>query len=262
MSVGGDLRIAREARGMSLLEVSHATRIRATLIGLIEADDWDACGGAVYARGHIRAVAAAIGADAGPLVAEFDAEHGAPGPVVLHDAFEESTGGPRIRERRGPNWLAAAVGAAAVATALIAASVLSSNGRGGTGGGGTAALVPSVPSTGAPSPPAVAAPPAPVVSSSPPLTAQRAPVVVRVRITKAPGSWVLATSPGKSFPTGPKGKVLPAGSTTEFSSDKPIKLVFGNAGAVDITVNGKSAGAPGKDGEVLSVTFDADSGQA
>lgn len=261
MSVGSALRAARDASGLTLADVSRQTRIRATLIGQIEADDWEACGGAVYARGHIRAIAAAVGADPAPLVADFDAEHGAPGPIVLRDALEESTGGPEIRERRGPNWLAAAVGAAAVATVLIAVSV--ATGAGGGGGdsveaGPGPAQTAASPAPALPASPAAGQPVPPAASSPAPLIAQRAPVVVRVKVTKAGGSWVLATSPGKTFPP---GAVLDQGATAEFSSDKPIKLVLGSAGRVELTVNGRAIGSPGSVGEVFNGVFDATTGQ-
>ena len=75
MSVGEDLARAREARGMSVEDVSSATRIRAGLIRAIEADDFGPCGGAVYARGHLRAIARVIGIDPEPLVRDYDRTH-------------------------------------------------------------------------------------------------------------------------------------------------------------------------------------------
>ena len=41
----------------------------------IERDDFSACGGDFYARGHIRAIARAAGADPEPLVQEYDSSH-------------------------------------------------------------------------------------------------------------------------------------------------------------------------------------------
>ena len=89
MSVGEDLARAREACGMSVEDVSSATRIRAGLIRSIEADDFDACGGAVYARGHLRSIARAIGADPDPLVAEFDRTHQPEEPMHVAKVFRE-----------------------------------------------------------------------------------------------------------------------------------------------------------------------------
>ena len=47
--LGAALAAAREQRGLSVEDVAAATRIRATIIRAIEADDFAACGGAVYA---------------------------------------------------------------------------------------------------------------------------------------------------------------------------------------------------------------------
>ncbi len=73
MSIGGALAEARSEAGLSVTEVSERTRIRATIIRDIERDDYAACGGDFYARGHIRAIAKVVGADPVPLIAEYDA---------------------------------------------------------------------------------------------------------------------------------------------------------------------------------------------
>jgi hypothetical protein len=69
---------ARGQAGLTLTQVSHRTRIRETIIGGIERDDISASGADLYAPGHIRAVAHAVGVDGEPLVAEYDARHGTP----------------------------------------------------------------------------------------------------------------------------------------------------------------------------------------
>lgn len=73
MSIGGALAEARSDAGLSVTEVSERTRIRAAIIRDIERDDYAACGGDFYARGHIRAIAKVVGADPVPLIAEYDA---------------------------------------------------------------------------------------------------------------------------------------------------------------------------------------------
>jgi len=78
VSIGEDLAAARRRAGLTLTQVSKRTCIRETLICAIERDDYRACGGDFYTRGHIRAIAHAVGADPGPLIAEYDAAHGPP----------------------------------------------------------------------------------------------------------------------------------------------------------------------------------------
>jgi cytoskeletal protein RodZ len=75
VSIGEDAQ-ARYRAGLSVREVSAQTRIRETLIRAIEHDDYCGCGGDFYTRGHIRAIARAVGADPVPLIAEYDAARG------------------------------------------------------------------------------------------------------------------------------------------------------------------------------------------
>lgn len=73
MTVGEALAEARYRAGLTVDEVSERTRIRKAVIRCIEQDDYDACGGDIYARGYVRAIAGAVGIDAQPLIREFDA---------------------------------------------------------------------------------------------------------------------------------------------------------------------------------------------
>ncbi len=77
MSIGETLAQARRWAGLSVHEVSQRTRIRETLVKDIERDDYSACGGDFYTRGHIRAIARVVGADPEPLIEEYDAARAA-----------------------------------------------------------------------------------------------------------------------------------------------------------------------------------------
>jgi hypothetical protein len=70
---------------MTIADVAARTRIRETLIRAIEHDDFAMLGGDFYARGHIRAIAAVVGADASALIREYDAEHPSAPPVTLEE---------------------------------------------------------------------------------------------------------------------------------------------------------------------------------
>src|SRR5215469_15037091 len=84
MSIGETLAQARRQSGLTVAEVSRRTRIRETLVKDIERDDYSACGGDFYTRGHIRAIARVVGTDSEPLIAEYDAARQAP-PAHLED---------------------------------------------------------------------------------------------------------------------------------------------------------------------------------
>src|ERR1700685_4576131 len=91
VSIGESLADARRQAGLTITQVSQQTRIRESIIRDIEQDDFSACGCDFYARGHIRSIAGAVGADSVPLISAYDAEHGPPGAIRAADVFEPST---------------------------------------------------------------------------------------------------------------------------------------------------------------------------
>ncbi|MGP0028816.1 MAG: helix-turn-helix domain-containing protein, partial [Streptosporangiaceae bacterium] len=108
MSIGETLADARRQAGLTVTQVADRTRIRETIIRGIEQDDFSACGGDFYTRGHIRSIASVVGIDPVPLIREYDEAHGAPEAMRAADVFEPST--PlRIKERRSLNWSVAMI---------------------------------------------------------------------------------------------------------------------------------------------------------
>ena len=105
MSIGATLAAARRHAGLSVAEVSQRTRVRENIIQGIEQDDYAACGGDFYARGHIRAIAEAVGTDPGPLIEEFDERWRSAQEITAAEAFQPLM--PiRKRERRRVRWTA------------------------------------------------------------------------------------------------------------------------------------------------------------
>jgi transcriptional regulator with XRE-family HTH domain len=105
MSIGGTLAQARRDAGLTVAQVSERTRIRGAIIRGIEQDDYSGCGGDFYARGHIRSIAQAVGADPAPLIREYDATLRAPHEMTAADALRPNM--PiRAVSRHGPNWTA------------------------------------------------------------------------------------------------------------------------------------------------------------
>jgi cytoskeletal protein RodZ len=72
VTVGESLTRARHQAGLSIDELSERTRIRETVIRSIEHDEYEACGGDIYVRGYVRAIAGAVGIDAQPLIRQYD----------------------------------------------------------------------------------------------------------------------------------------------------------------------------------------------
>jgi cytoskeleton protein RodZ len=71
---GEHLKREREMRGVSLEEVSAATRISTRFLEAIENENWDSLPGGVFNRGFIRSVARYLGLDEDSIVAEYALE--------------------------------------------------------------------------------------------------------------------------------------------------------------------------------------------
>lgn len=129
-SIGRALRQARIAAGLTVDDVSTATRVRIAIVRAIESDDFTPCGGDVYARGHIRTLARAVHLDPAPLIERYDDTHGGrPAPTPAAPLFEAE----RIRpERRGPNWTAAMVAAIVAVVGFVGFTAFTGGDDGGS----------------------------------------------------------------------------------------------------------------------------------
>jgi cytoskeletal protein RodZ len=220
VSIGESLAEARRQAGLTIGQVSHQTRIRESIIRDIEQDDFSACGGDFYARGHIRSIAAVVGADPVPLISEYDAEHGPPGTIRAADVFEPST--PiKIRERRSPSL---SLIVAVVLLAIIGFGAYRLVSHDGGGSGAKAVVAPTHKPTASAKPTA---------SPSPTPTTHK----VVIQLTATEDCWVLLTSPGDG--TQLFMGVIPAGASRTWTEKKAVDVRLGNPGGVVLTVNGQ-----------------------
>ena len=125
MSIGEALAQARHQAGLTVTEVSQRTRIREPIISAIESDDYSACGGDFYARGHIRTIAMAVGADPEALVREYDVAR--LGPHGVPEDVTEPVTPIRVPERRLQSWTAALGLALIVGLGFVAYQFLASS---------------------------------------------------------------------------------------------------------------------------------------
>lgn len=245
MSVGETLTRARESAGLTVEDLSAQTRIRAGLIHQIEADDFHSCGGAVYVRGHLRSLAKAIGIDADELVAEFDRSHtDEPAPALVpvpaldpHDAARA--------DGKAPNWTAAMAVALVVICALAAVSLLGNRGSSSHDTAGR----PQTPVTPAPSASSSSPPASPPPGSVARVRTDQAIALVRVTSDR---TWMsVSTLSGRLLFQG----LLGAGQQRIFKDAKGLRLIIGNAPAVDLVANGRDLGSPRSQGNVAHVTI-------
>ena len=243
MSIGSTLAQARESAGLTLEDVAAKTRIRRTLILGMENDDFSACGGDFYARGHLRTVATAVGADPAQLLAEFDAERPEAAPPRATDVFEPEINAPA--ERRGPNWTAAMAAALVLIVGFGIVQAFSGSDKKGTEVAGTDTSTSAPARSPSPSSPSPTEGGGSAVAQAP-----RGKVTVVLRATDR--SWVqVTTNTGQELFQG----LLQDGQQKTFADKSRIKLVIGNAGGVDLTVNGSDIGAPARRGQVARVQF-------
>ncbi|AOR31758.1 hypothetical protein BFF78_12460 [Streptomyces fodineus] len=250
-SVGRALQQARIAAGLTVDDVSAATRVRIAIIHAIEADDFGPCGGDVYARGHIRTLARAVHLDPGPLIEQYDDEHGGrPAPTPAAPLFEAE----RIRpERRGPNWTAAMVAAIVVVIGFVGFTAV----KGGGDGSDAKAHVAegATPATSKPVSPTPTknkpAPPSTAPSDSAIAAAPQDKVTVQV---SAPNgrSWISAKDHnGRMLFDG----LLKKGESKTFQDSSKINLILGDAGAIELYVNGKKIDDNFQPGQVERLTY-------
>ncbi|WP_395573392.1 helix-turn-helix domain-containing protein [Streptomyces sp. BK79] len=249
-SIGRALQQARIAAGMTVDDLTTATRVRIAIVHAIEADDFAPCGGDVYARGHIRTLAKAVGLDPAELLAQFDAAHGGrPAPTPAAPLFEAE----RIRpERRGPNWTAAMVAAIVAVIGFVGFTFV----KGGDDGPSEASVAegPQSTSGGSASPSAEAKKPdapEPEASDSAIAAAPRDKVTVKVTATEG-RSWISAMDHnGRRLFDG----LLKEGDSETFQDDEEVNLVLGDAGAIQLYVNGKKIEDDFQPGAVERLTY-------
>lgn len=135
--------------------------------------------------------------------------------LYLYTQFESFTRGVDAVEGRGPQVLPTPV-------------------RGGV----SSPLLTALPATLVPSTPTPEPSPTPITG-----------IVLEARITES--SWIQVWTDSRSV----LAQTLPPGTTRTFSAEQSIRMRVGNAGGVDITMNGVQQGRLGSTGQVLDATW-------
>ena len=242
MSIGAEVLAAREKAGLSLAEVSSRTRIRATVIGEIESDNFAHCGGDIYARGHLRAIATAVGVDPQPWVDAYDAEYGTASPSAT-EVFDSETSATPVR-RKGANWSAVMAAALVVAVGLVAVQIASSSDDGSR----TTTTV----AEPTPTPTSSETDAKPTDKPSQVAKAERDEVVVRMAALPGALSWVSVTRSNGSVVF--EGNIGDRQSKT-FRDRNKLKLLLGCASALELTVNGQDLGSPSEKCGLVNLSF-------
>nr|WP_241845666.1 helix-turn-helix domain-containing protein [Streptomyces silvensis] len=247
--MGHVLRQARVDAGLTVDEISTSTRVRIPIVHAIEQDDFSRCGGDVYARGHIRTLARAVGVDPAPLIAQYDEGHGGrpPAPTPAAPLFEAE----RIRsDPRRPNWTAAMVAAIVAVIAFVGYTAFS----GDDDGDGGQQVAEGTPASKQPAPkPSATKPADPKPDPSDSAIAGVPRDKVTVKVDAADGrSWIsVKDHNGRLLYDG----LLEQGQTKTFQDKDKIDLVLGDAGAIKLFVNGKPVDNEFEPGQVERLTY-------
>ncbi|OKI07956.1 hypothetical protein A6A06_34320 [Streptomyces sp. CB02923] len=252
-SIGRAIQQARIDAGLTVEEVSASTRVRVPIVQGIEQDDFSRCGGDVYARGHLRTLARAVGLDPEPLIAQFDGDRGGrPEPTPAAPLFEAE----RIRPERGrPNWTAAMVAAIVAVVGFVGFTLFSGGDKGSAVAEGDNTVAPVQPTKPAAGKSGRTAKPttAPGPSESAVAGVPKGKVTIKI-IAKDGQSWISAKDGnGRLLEDG----LLKKGESKTFTDKKRIDLVVGNAGVVQLFVNGKEVEKVGDKGAVERLSYSA-----
>jgi cytoskeletal protein RodZ len=249
--LGATLRAARSASGLSLAELERRTKIRAAHLSALEEERLDMLPPPPFVRGFVRTYAQALGLDPEPLLARVsELDSAAPGgspwrPVQA--TIEPAQPASRLRRRASAAGIMALV--VGIALAAFFAQQLRELGR-------PVQPAPPAPAAttapGQPASPAAATPAAQPAAATPAPPAEGAGVIVEVSATGR--SWLRVVGDGRLLFEG----FVTAGESRRWQSPGPMTIRVGNAGAVVVTVNGRSVGTLGAQGEVVSRTFGKD----
>ena len=251
MSLGSMITKARKDAGLSIDDLSAATNIRGPLLRQMESDNFTQCGGETYARGHLRNLAVKLNVDPQIFLTAFEDEQ-MHVDRSMQDLLVENSVMREPGEARKVSWKVLVT--ISISTLFI---------------GGLAQIVISNNST----------PDIPVAleeSSQPSASAEPSAESTAVTDTEQTDEATVSTGEGveiiitatraKSwlFVSDANGRVLFSGQisrgvTKTFTSGEQLNLKVGNAGGVDLSVNGTRVDQLGIDGQVVSVSYGVDS---
>ncbi|MGB9067408.1 MAG: RodZ domain-containing protein [Candidatus Acidiferrales bacterium] len=230
---GEHLRREREMRGVSLDEISAATRISTRFLEAIEKDQWDQLPGGVFNRGFIRSIARFLGLDEDSLVAEYALgnSNSAPAPAA-----------PKAKNRMPRNWQPAAT-AVVVMGVLLAGGIFGLHRYGDDLSAWIHSRYQAVRAAGKSVPePASGAPSAATVDPAQVLT-------LKLQARKAAN--VKVSADGKIVFDGAVGP----GDSRQFDAQSQFNVSASDASAITLDLNGQALAAVGSPGQSGSVTL-------
>ena len=243
MSLGALIAKSRTDARLTVEELSKLTNSPTTLLRDMENNNFAKCGGETYARGHLRNIAAKVGVDERIFLDLFESEVTAPSKPIRDLLIENNVTMP-YQEPKRISWKILAAGSAAALILFAAAQIFFLSSENG-------AELEVITATSATPSKSATESVAPSTAASPEITEG-----VKVELVASRGTtWLYATSgDGEVLFSGQIRK----GNSKIFIQPEQVNLRIGNAGGVDISVNGENVGSIGVNGEVVNLTYNAD----
>lgn len=237
MNIGAELRAAREAKGLTLATLAQRTRVQPRILEAIETNNLAVIPPKPFGRGFVRSYAKEVDLDPANVVYNYFAQFPPAAPAPAREAERA----PDASSFASSHW--AGFGAAvAILVILVAAAALRAPGSasrvepGAIGTSGAAAK----PGAASPAPATPATPEKPAAGAPKPSS----PVALSFTVTRP--CWVTARVDGQRTIY----KIVAPGESPSLEAQREIVVRFGDAGAVQATINGRPAGPLGGDGAV------------
>lgn len=243
-TLGDRFREAREARGLALSDAAEQIRIRSVYLAAIEDENWSAIGAPVYVRGFLRTYARYLGLDPEEAVGSFNQTLGSPASGNEDDSDEPNGGSRRRRPGSALIWVAATV--AVLLIAFVVYNELTMH----RGGVTVVESTPAEQTSASPQASATATGASPSPAAAIPTPAAGPGGANSIALVLSAPSWLRLTVDGNVSMEG----TFPAGTSKTFHGKNALVRI-GNAGGVEIYVDGKDVGKLGKAGDVVEHAF-------
>jgi len=234
-SFGEWLRRQREMREISLRDIAERTKISLRYLEAMEENRFDILPAPIFAKGFLREYARYVGLSPDEVVNHYLSVQDPEDDAEEAKKEETRSGRERARKTRGWTWGLFLLLAGALLLALVAVFAYWAQRRRDD-------------SSAQPPPPPIAAPPAAApapAGSLPPPEAPSSPLEVALDFTD--NCWVEAVMDGKNR----LSELRVQGESLQLEAKERVVLTLGNAGAVEVQVNGYPLDLGKKKGEVV-----------
>ncbi len=250
MDLGSELRRARQARGLTLAELSDRTKISQKALRAIEQNAFARLPGGLFSRGFLRAYALEVGLAPDAVVRQY-AEVYEPTDFAAEgdgagDLARVAAGADDLEQHQWRRQLV--VTAVIVLVSAVAYFLLASNATHRRPAADTEA--PAPPATQSALPATDDGPPVGTRGSGPaPPTATPAPALLRLEWQPERPCWVSVKADGRSAIQ----RLMKPGDRTSVDVENSAVVRVGDAEACALSVNGSPAHAMGPSGQPLTV---------